>query len=85
MKKIALVAVATLALAACGGNTEANEVAANEVDYNLAEDNAVLDVNAAAVDATNAADVALDNAAASLDNAGEAVENAAEEVETNGL
>jgi uncharacterized protein YcfL len=83
MKKIALVAVATLALAACTGNTETNEAANDTADYNLTTENAIEDVNAAAVDAQNAADVALDNAAASIDNAGEAVENTADAIEAN--
>ena len=90
MKKFALIAVATLALAACGDNTaETNEAANETTDFNLTTDNTLEDLNAAAVDAQNAADAALDNAGAAIDNAGEAVEDAAESVEesaeTNGL
>jgi ABC-type uncharacterized transport system auxiliary subunit len=85
VKKIALIAVATLGLAACGGNeAETNTVNTTE-DYNVTADNMMTDVNAAATDAQNAADAALDNAGAAIDNAGEAVENAAEAVETNGM
>lgn len=91
MKKFALIAVATLALAACGGSetAETNEAANETTDFNLTTDNALEDLNAAAVDAQNAADAALDNAGAAIDNAGEAVEDAAdateEAAETNGL
>ena len=85
MKKIALIAVATLGLAACGGNdAETNAVNTTETtDYNMTTDNTMTDVNAAATDAQNAADAALDNAGAAIENAGEAVDNAAEAVEAN--
>lgn len=83
MKKIALVAAATLALAACTGSNETNEAANDTADYNLTTENAIEDANAAVVDGANAADAALDNAAADLDNAAESVENAADAVEAN--
>lgn len=85
VKKIALIAVATLGLAACGG-AETENTAANtavETDYNMTTDNMMMDVNAAATDAQNAADAALDNAGAAIDNAAESVENAADAVEEN--
>ena len=83
VKKIALIAVATLGLAACtGGDDAANNTAENSaaVDYNVTTDNAVTDVNTAAADAgaLNAADAELDHAAQSVENAGEAVANTAE-------
>ncbi len=82
--KFALIAVATLGLAACGDNAAENTAANTaDVDYNMTTDNAMMDVNAAATDAQNAADAALDNAGAAIDNAGEAVENAADAVEAN--
>lgn len=86
VKKIALIAVATLGLAACGGNEAEDTTAVNTVettDYNMTTDNTMTDVNAAATDAQNAADAALDNAGAALDNAGAAVDNAADAVEAN--
>lgn len=73
MKKIALTiaAVASLGLAACGGEpAETNEAL---TDMN-ATDEAVMDVNAATAEADNA----LDNAAEAVDNASEAVENVAD-------
>ena len=85
MMKSALIAVATLGLAACGGGNEAENSSANtaETDYNMTTENTTTDVNAAATDAQNAADAALDNAGAAIDNAGEAVENASDAVEAN--
>ena len=86
VKKFALIAVATLGLAACGGNETENTAVNTTEDYNVTADNAVMDVNAAATDQLNAADAALDNAAEDLSNAGEAVEEAAEtDAETNGM
>jgi hypothetical protein len=85
VKKIALIAVATLGLAACGGGNEAENTSANtaETDYNMTSENTTMDVNAAATDAQNAADAALDNAGAAIENPGEAVENASDAVEAN--
>jgi predicted small secreted protein len=92
MKKFAvsLVLAASLGLAACGGEkaTETNEVAVDNgaTDLNLAADEAIGDVNAAAADALNSADLALENAGEAVENAGEAVDNAGEAVaETNAL
>ena len=86
VKKFALIAVATLGLAACGDNAADTNTVNTTEDYNVTADNTLTDVNAAATDAQNAADAALDNAGAAIENAGEAVENAADTVaETNGL
>lgn len=79
MKKIAIamVAVATLGLAACNSaGTEAN----NTTDVNLTENEAAVDVD----NSTDAANSSLDNLASDAGNvasdAGNAIENGAEAV-----
>jgi ABC-type glycerol-3-phosphate transport system substrate-binding protein len=79
MKKIALtVAVlASLGLAACGGNGDT-----------AAEENAATDLNVTTEEATedlNAADNALDEAMNATENATNAVENATENATTNAM
>lgn len=75
MKKIslALVAVASLGVAACNGADEAATNDTNMVDLGDTGNEAVADVNAAAADAAN---TALD-AAVAADNAAEDAVNAA--------
>ena len=74
MKKIAfaLVAVSALGLAACQGDTEAN----NAADTNL--EATANEANEDTGNALEAADNALDAAGNALENTGEALENAAE-------
>ena len=76
MKKIAiaLVAVATLGLAACNPSTD--ETTNNTADMNLTVNEAEIDVNEAA---GNAADSALDSVGNAVENTAEDVANAAED------
>ncbi|HEY5724089.1 MAG TPA: hypothetical protein VIT45_17405 [Allosphingosinicella sp.] len=77
MKKIAiaLVAVATLGVAAC--DNSANEAANNAVDVNVTENDADVDVNGAA--AAAAGNEALDSVGNTIENAADAVGDAAED------
>jgi predicted small secreted protein len=79
MKKVAIVTVAVLALglAACNKN-DADNNTANET---AVENNADLDVNAAANDSVNAADAALNAASNDVNATGNAVSNASNAVE----
>jgi hypothetical protein len=72
MKKlaIALVAVATLGLAACNGSND--EAANNAADLNVTENQTDVDVNVAAGDAANGA---IDDIANTGSDVGNAVEN----------
>ena len=86
MKKIALItaAVASLGLAACGGNNEAgNEAKTAETNMEATGNEAVADVNAAAGDAVNAAETALDEAGNAVENASDAVANVADNASGN--
>jgi len=78
MNKVAIVAVAALALgaAACNKNAETNT--ANET---AVENTASTDVNVATNDVTANADAALNAAGNAVENAGNAVDNAAAAVE----
>jgi hypothetical protein len=81
MKKIALitVTVASLALAACGGNDDsANMANAAETNMEATSNEAVSDVNAAAGDVATGTDNSLDAAGNALENGASAVGNAAE-------
>ena len=83
MKKIALIAatVASLGLAACGGNDgAANEANTADLNTEATENETLTDVNAAAGDAAalNAADNALEAAGNSVENAADAVANVAD-------
>lgn len=77
MKKIAfasLTVAATLALAACGGNTAENTTVTNEIVLN--DEEPVLDGNLTAVDAINTSEPVLDDAAEATLNATDATGNA---------
>lgn len=83
MKKIALIAatVASLGLAACGGNDgTANEANTADLNTEATANETLTDVNVAAGDAAavNAAENALDAAGNAVDNASDAVANVAE-------
>ena len=81
MKKIALITatVASLALAACGGNDDAaNSANAAETNMEATSNEAVSDVNAAASDVATGTDNSLDAAGNALENGASAVGNAAE-------
>jgi hypothetical protein len=74
---IALVAVATLGLAAC--QPAADETTNNTADMNISVNETDVDVNAAAGDAANTSlDSVVENAAEDVGNAAEDVANAAE-------
>ncbi len=81
MKKIALITatVASLALAACGGNEAAtNEANTAETNMEATSDEAIGDVNAAAGDVAVGTENSLDAAGNALENGASAVGNAAE-------
>ena len=75
MKKLALTVtvLASLGLAACGGQTE--EADTNATNIEVTTENAVEDVSVAE-NAANVADNALDNAADAASNTAEAATNA---------
>ena len=88
MKKIALItaAIASLGLAACGGNTEAmNEANTADTNTEATADETMMDVNAAAGEASavNAAENALDMAGNAVENASDAVANVADNASGN--
>ena len=82
MKKIALItaAVASLGLAASGGNDSATEANTADTNVGATTDETLSDVNVAAGDAAsiNAAENALDTAGNAVENASDAVANVAE-------
>lgn len=75
MNKLALTVtvLASLGLAACGGNTE--EADTNVTNIEATTENAVEDVTVAEDAAINAADNALENAAEATNEAAAAVDN----------